>query len=323
LEPFLPVNKLLTRVKKFGALLKETFDQWNSREPFNNSIIIAYYTIFSLPGLLVIIINIAGYFFDKKDVAGEITSQIQSMIGGDTAKDIQSIIDKASEGKDTVISSIIAIATLLFGATGVFYQVQQMLNKIWEVKPKAKEKEKILQLVKDRIFSFGLILIVGFLMLVSLTLSALLSAFSTWVSVHLSPSLDVIFRIIDIVISVGVITLLFALIYKFLPDAKIRWHDVGALLTSVLFVITKFALGLYFGKSDPGSTYGAAGSIILIMLWVSYVGLILLYGAEFTKVYSVQHGKKIKPTEIAVKTTRDAGNGSELSKGTQQPVTRN
>lgn len=317
------MKRILNQLKNFGRLLIETYKQWNLREPFNNSIIIAYYTIFSLPGLLVIIINIAGYFFDKKEVTSEITSQIQAMIGGDTAKDIESIIDNASQGKDTVISSIIAVATLLFGATGVFYQLQQMLNKVWEVKPKAKEKEKILQLVKDRIFSFGLILVVGFLLLVSLALSAALSAFSTWVTVHLSESLDILFKFIDITISVGVITVLFALIYKFLPDAKINWSDVwkGALLTSILFVIAKFALGLYFGKSDPGSTYGAAGTIILIMLWVSYVGLILLYGAEFTKVYSVQHGKKIKPTEVAVSVAGHNDNGA-ISKKRQKPAAK-
>jgi membrane protein len=316
--------KILNRARKFGNLLLETFKQWNAREPFSNSIIIAYYTIFSLPGLLVIIINIAGYFFDKKEVTSHITSQIQSMIGGDTAKDIESIIANASQGKDTLISSIIAVATLLFGATGVFYQLQQMLNKIWEVKPKAKEKEKILQLIKDRIFSFGLILIVGFLMLVSLALSAALSVFSTWVTIHLSESLDILFKVVDIVISVGVITILFALIYKFLPDAKIEWTNVwkGALLTAILFVITKFALGLYFGKSDPGSTYGAAGTIILIMLWVSYVGLILLYGAEFTKVYSVQRGKKIKPTAVAVSAPADTDNGAIVKKKKQKPIAR-
>ncbi|HYI78380.1 MAG TPA: YhjD/YihY/BrkB family envelope integrity protein [Chryseolinea sp.] len=158
--------------------MKETFRQWNEREPFNNSIIIAYYTIFSLPGLLVIIINVAGYFYDEKEVTSQITGQIQGMIGGDTAADVQSIIDKASENKGTVISSILGIATLLFGATGVFYQLQQILNKMWEVKP--KPKQKVLKLIRDRVFSFGLILAVGFLLLVSLVVSAGLSAVSEW-----------------------------------------------------------------------------------------------------------------------------------------------
>jgi membrane protein len=305
------IGKML---KKFWTLIKQTFNQWKEREPFNNSIIIAYYTIFSLPGLLVIVINIAGYFYDKKEVTTQITTQIQAVVGGDTASDVQSIIDKASEGKKTVISSILGIATLLFGATGVFYQLQQILNKMWEVKP--KPKQKILKLIRDRVFSFGLILVVGFLLLVSLVISAGLSAVSSWVSGYLSESLKVIFVILDFAVSFGVITVLFASIYKFLPDAKISWRDVwiGAIMTSVLFVMAKFGLGLYFGSSDPGSTYGAAGSIILIMLWVSYAGMILLFGAEFTKVYANQYGKKVQPTDTAVSTEGETDTGAIVNK---------
>ena len=304
-------------LKKFWRLVKQTFNQWNEREPFNNSIIISYYTIFSLPGLLVIVINVAGYFYDKKEVTKQITGQIQAMVGGDTANDVQSIIDKASEGKETVISSILGIATLLFGATGVFYQLQQILNKMWEVKP--KPKQKILKLIRDRVFSFGLILAVGFLLLVSLVLSAGLSALSDWVLGYISDSLKLLFVVLDFVVSFTVVTVLFASIYKFLPDAKISWKDVwvGAIMTSVLFVIAKFGLGLYFGTSDPGSTYGAAGSIILIMLWVSYAGLILLFGAEFTHVYADEYGKKVQPTDTAVSTQGENDNGAIVNKKKQ------
>ncbi|MEO7988925.1 MAG: YihY/virulence factor BrkB family protein [Chryseolinea sp.] len=161
---------MMTQLKNFGKLMMDTFTKWKEKDPFNNSILIAYYTIFSLPGLLVIIINVGGYFYDEKQVTVQVINQIQSTIGGDTAKDIESIIEKASESKGTMLSSILGIATLLFGATGVFYQLQQMLNKIWEVKPKVKTKQKILELIRDRIFSFGLILVIGFLMLVSMLL---------------------------------------------------------------------------------------------------------------------------------------------------------
>lgn len=295
-------------------MLKETFTRWNEREPFNNSVIIAYYTIFSLPGLMVIIINIAGYFYDKGEITSRLTAQIQGMIGGDTASDVEAIIGKASESKGNTLATILGIATLIFGATGVFYQMQQILNKMWEVKP--KPKQMILKIVRDRVFSFGLILVVGFLLLVSLALSAGLSAFSDWVSVHLSEGLNVLFKLADILLSLSVITVLFASIYKFLPDAQIRWRDVwpGAILTAVLFTIAKFGLGLYFGTSDPGSTYGAAGSIILIMLWVSYAGLILLFGAEFTQVYAKRYGKEIKPTEGAVSTEGEGDTGAILDK---------
>ncbi len=292
--------------KNLFGLLKETFKQWNARDPFSNSTVIAYYTIFSLPGLLVIVITVAGYFYDKKTVTKHLTAQIQNVIGGDTATDIESMIGKASETKGTVLASVLGIATLLFGATGVFYQLQQMLNKIWEVKPKVKTKQKIIELIKDRLFSFGLILAVGFLLLVSLVISAAIGAVNNWVSQHFSESLTMIFGLLDILVSIGVVTFLFAAIFKFLPDAKIKWRHVwpGAFLTSILFVIAKFALGLYLGQSDPGSTYGAAGSIILIMLWVSYAGIILLFGAEFTRVYVNSRSEhKPEPTPTAVSTS--------------------
>lgn len=307
-------RKLITTLKNFGIMLKETFTQWNEREPFANSVVIAYYTIFSLPGLMVIIINIAGYFYDKGEITSRLTSQIQGMIGGDTASDVEAIIGKASESKGNTLATVLGIATLIFGATGVFYQMQQILNKMWEVKP--KPKQMILKLIRDRVFSFGLILAVGFLLLVSLALSAGLTAFSDWVSVHLSDSLNILFKLADILLSLSIITVLFASIYKFLPDAQIRWKDVwpGAILTAVLFTVAKFGLGLYFGTSDPGSTYGAAGSIILIMLWVSYAGLILLFGAEFTQVYAKRYGKEIQPTEGAVSTTRADDNGALIDK---------
>ncbi|HEX8060992.1 MAG TPA: YihY/virulence factor BrkB family protein, partial [Cyclobacteriaceae bacterium] len=246
-----------------------------------------------------IVINLAGYFFGREAVTNQISTQIGSLVGSDAGHDIQNIVLKASEAKGTVLSTILSIATLLFGATGVFYQVQQILNKIWEVKP--KPKEKVMKLVRDRVFSFGLIIIVGFLLLVSLVLSAALSAFSKWFSAHVTDALPVLFSILDILLSIGVVTLLFAAIFKFLPDVKIPWRGVllGAFVTAVLFSIAKFLLGLYFGKSDPSSAYGAAGTIVLIMLWVSYAGLILFYGAEFTKEYSMHNGVSVVPTETA------------------------
>lgn len=307
-------NKILLFFKNFGALLKDTFNQWSEREPFANSVVISYYTIFSLPGLMVIIINVAGYFYDKGEITAQLTGQIEEMIGGDTARDVEAIIGNASASKGNTLATLLGIATLIFGATGVFYHMQQILNKMWEVKP--RPKQMFLKMIRDRVFSFGLILAVGFLMLVSLALSAGLSAFSDWVAVHLSESLAVLFWIADLLLSLAVITVLFAAIYKFLPDAQIRWRDVwpGAILTAVLFTLAKFGLGLYFGKSDPGSTYGAAGSIVLIMLWVSYAGLILLFGAEFTRVYAKRYGKEIKPTEVAVSTKGETDNGALLNK---------
>jgi len=288
-------------LKELLSLVKESFKIFWAREPFNNSIIVAYYTIFSLPGLLVIIINVAGYFYGTEAVTKQILNQVGGMIGSDTARDIEDIVGKASESKGTVLSTILSVATLLFGATGVFYQIQQILNKIWEVEP--KPKQKIWRLVRDRLFSFGLILVVGFLLLVSLVLSAGLSAFTSWFEQHISDALTFLFHGLDLLLSLGVITILLAAMYKFLPDAKIRWRDVwlGAILASFLFIIAKFGLGLYFGKAEPGSAYGAAGSIVLIMLWVSYTGLIFFFGGEFTRVYADRNGHVVKPADIAVK----------------------
>lgn len=296
------MKKLIANISSFWKILKQTFKRWSEREPFNNSVIIAYYTIFSLPGLLVIIINLAGVLFGQEAVTHRVSQQISGLVGRDTAKDIEAMIVQGSSNKGTVLSTVLSIATLLFGATGVFYQMQQVLNRMWDVKP--KPKGKILKLVKDRVFSFGLIVVVGFLLLVSLVLSAALSAVSDWVGRMFSDGLAVVFHILDVAASVGIVTLLFASIFKFLPDAKVRWRDVwtGALLTSALFVIAKFALGFYFGNTTPDSAYGAAGTIILIMLWVSYAGLIVLFGAEFTQTYAMAHGRKVEPTEDAMST---------------------
>lgn len=297
--------------KKLWTVFKETYVAWDARMPFASSAVIAYYTIFSLPGLLVIIINVAGYFFGKEAVTNQLTGEVGGIVGPDTAAYIQDIIAKASQTKGSIISSIIGIATLLFGATGVFYNVQQIFNKIWEVAPAPKAKQKFLQLVRDRVLSFGLILVVGFLMLVSLVISAVLTAVSRWVASHLSESLLVVFNILDFLFSIGIITFLFAAMFKFLPDVKVRWRDVwvGALLTTILFVIAKYLLGLYFGNSDPVSTYGAAGSVILIMLWVSYSSLILLFGAEFTRIWSKKSGHRPKPVDYAKKASVEAQSG--------------
>ena len=304
------MRKLNSFFNRIWKALKKTFKTFGDIEPFNMSIVISYYTIFSLPGLLVIIINIAGYFFGEEAVTGEVTRQIGGVIGGDTAEDIENIIARASVTEGSTLSTVLGIATLLFGATGVFYNLQQIFNKIWEVKP--KPKGKILKLIQDRVFSFGLILVIGFLLLVSLVLSAALAAISAWVASHISESLKIIFKVLDILVSLGVITLLFAALFRFLPDAKVQWRSVwvGAVLTALLFVVAKFLLGLYFGTSNPGSTYGAAGTIVLIMLWVSYAGMLLLFGGVFTRVYAAEKGHVTAPSEHAEDTEPQIGDGS-------------
>lgn len=311
-------------LKGIWIAFRKTFKAFDDIDPFNKSIVIAYYSILSLPGLLVIIINIAGYFFGEDAVTGELTRQIDDVIGGNTAADLENIVARASVSGKTTISSVLGVATLIFGATGVFYNLQQIFNTIWEVRP--KPKGKILKLIKDRVFSFGLILVIGFLLLVSLVLSAVLSAISTWVASNIADGLEIIFKVLDIIVSLGVITILFAALFKFLPDAEVRWRSVwvGAVITSLLFVIAKFLLGLYFGKSEPGSTYGAAGSIVLIMLWVSYAGIILLFGGMFTRIYAAERGHITAPSKHAEDSEPRIAGGtlSDTKKGTHQTIRR-
>ncbi|CAN5325643.1 N/A [soil metagenome] len=289
------------KLDKIGSLLITTCKQWYKRDPFRESAIIAYNSIFSLPGLLVIVTTVAGYFFGADAVSGRLHKQIAEVMGNTTADQIQGMIIMASQRRGSTAATIIAIITILVGATGAFVQMQKSLNIIWEVKA-TTAKSGIWSVLRTRLFSFGLILSIAFLLLVSLVLSALLSAFGSWVLDHWSESFLVFFQIFDLVFSVVFITALFAVMFKMLPDAKIKWNVVwvGAFFTALLFVVGKAALGYYFGKVNPGSGYGQAGSVILVLLWVSYSSLILFFGAEFTKVYSDHYDGPVAPTENAV-----------------------
>uniref|UniRef100_UPI004049F22E YihY/virulence factor BrkB family protein n=1 Tax=Flavobacterium sp. TaxID=239 RepID=UPI004049F22E len=295
--------------KKFKNLLtisKTALIKWWAKDPFKESAAIAYYAIFSLPGLLVVIITVAGYFYGQKAVNGQIASQITSTMGAETAEQIQDIIAKATESKNSFLASIIGIITILVGATGVFAQFQKSINNIWEVKVD-ETKSGILSLLKARLFSFGLIIAVAFILIVSLIISAMLSALGTWITNYFSESLLILLQIFNFMLSISILALLFALMFKFFPDAIIKWRHVwiGSFVTAILFEIGKTALGLYFGKADPGSGYGAAGSIILIMLWVSYSSMIVFYGAEFTHAYAELQDGKVSPTGIAKKTANN------------------
>lgn len=295
----------MTSIKKhignFWEITKRTIAAWNKADPFRQGAIISYYAIFSIPALLVIIITAAGYFFGKEAVSGEISRQISTAMGPETAKQLEEIVANASESQNTVLATIIGIITLIVGATGVFVQLQKSLDLIWEVEVSAKKAW--LKSLKDRLFSFGLIMSIGFLLLVSLLISAGLSALSDWIKASMPDFIMFVFRLISFVISFAVITVLFAMMFKILPDAKIRWKDVwlGAMITSLLFIAGKFALGLYFGKANPGSAYGAAGSIILLMLWVNYSSMIVFLGAEYTKQFALHFGRDIEPTKDAVR----------------------
>jgi membrane protein len=289
------------KLKDLWQVTRKAVAAWWEADPFRQSAVIAYYAIFSIPALLVIIITVAGWAFGQDAIQGEVSDQIAGAVGIETANDIEEMIAKAGERKSSVWAAIISIVTLIFGATGVFAQMQTSLNQIWEVK--AVAEKAWLKTIKDRLFSFGLIISIAFLLLISLVISSLLSAFGDWMQSYMPDFILVIFQLLNFIISLGVISVLFALMYKILPDAKVKWRYIwiGAIATSLLFTVGKTALGFYFGQAEPASTYGAAGSVVLIMLWVSYSCMIVFLGAEFTKQYATHHGKEIVPTQNAEK----------------------
>ena len=290
-------------------VIKQTFKEFSEDDCPQMAGALAYYTVFSLPPLLVIVIVIAGIAFGRQAVEGHVEQEIAGLIGADAAQQVQTMISNASERLESgggLITTVLGVAALIFGATGAFAQLQKALNRAWEVKPDPQRAGIINFLIK-RLLSFGMILGTGFLLLVSLLLSAAVSAFGNEVQQYL-PAMPVDFpTFLDFVLSITVITVLFAAIFKILPDARITWSDVwmGAGVTAALFVIGKVVIGLYIGRSNPGSMFGAAGSLVLVLLWIYYSSIMLLLGAEFTQVWARRYGKQIEPSKGAARVVRE------------------
>lgn len=293
------------KIKAIPRLFKAAFADWGEDKASRLAAALAYYTVFSLAPLLVISVAIAGLVFGREAAQGQIESQIQSLVGQQSAEAIQGMIANTSSAKSGILASVVGIITLLFGAAGVFGQLQDGLNTVWEVEP--KPGRGLIGILKDRFLSLTMVLGVGFLLLVSLVVSAALAALTNVVGALL-PLSTVMLEIVNFVISFGVITLLFAMIYKTLPDVEIGWSDVwiGSAITAFLFTIGKILVGLYLGRSSIGSAYGAAGSLVVILVWVYYSAQILFFGAEFTQVYANQYGSRIKPDKDAVPVTEKA-----------------
>ncbi len=287
------------RFRDLPGLIKETAILWNKDNPWRLSAVVAYYAILSLPGLLVVIINLVGYIWGADAVAGKVYNEVRTNMGPGVAKAIQDIFENAGSGQSSLVATIIGIGALVFGATGVFYHLQLSINEVWEVT--SVPKQEFLRYLIDRARGFGFVLVIGFLLLVSFVITALLSSLQGYVGTFLPELSYILLQIANFVISLGVITLLFALIYKYLPDLHIGWRSVwiGAFITSLLFVIGKEILSYYFSEASPGSVYGAAGSMIIVLLWVSYSCLILFFGAEFTWVYTRRYGYKMRPKSHA------------------------
>jgi membrane protein len=274
------------RLKHLPKLLARTYHAWMKNEPFQISAVIAYYAILSLPGLLILILELVGGIWGKEIVRGELFAEISAAMGSETAQSIQEMIADRGSENTSIVATILGVGVLIYGATGVFYQLQNALNGIWNAKP--KYSNEVLLTLFMRLKSFGFILIFGFLLLISFVLTSFLSAFSKQLSQILPEGMLELGFVLDIVLSLTFIYLLFGAMFKYLPSTHVRWKavKVGAALTALLFLIGKYALAFYFGKAEPGSTYGAAGSIILVMLWVSYSSLIVTFGAQFTKIYA-------------------------------------
>lgn len=283
---------------KFLKLLKDTYLSWDKNDPWAKSAVIAYYALFSLPSLLIITVHFAGVFFGREAVEGRITGEISGLIGQGSAELIQAMIINSALSESSVLFVIFGIGILIFGATGVFFQLQKALNDIWSVRSK---KNNIKDTLKRRVVSFGMVLIIGLLMLISLILSTAVNAISDFIGNYYTEFSSQFIQFLNFIISQIIVTALFAAIFTILPDVKIKWKTnlIGAFMTSLLFLAGKFLIGFYFAKSDPASVYGAAGSVVLVLLWVYYTCLILFFGAEFTVNWALFRKIKIEPTDNA------------------------
>lgn len=301
-------------MRKILEVVKSTFQEWSRDKASRLAAALAYYTVFSIPPLMVVAIGIASAFTDRAVIEQQVVNQAAALMGQQGGDAIQTILNSAEEpGKGELVSTLIGVALLIFGASGVFTQLQDALNTIFGVKP--DPKRGLMGMIKARFLSFTMVLTIGFILLVSLVLSTVLTALSDFVGGLVSEA-AILLWIVSFVISFGVFTLLFALIFKTIPDVKLGWRDVliGGALTALLFKIGEYALAFYFERSDPTSAFGAAGSIILLLLWVYYSAQIVFLGAEFTEVYAREMGAGIQPKDGAVPVTDDARAQQGLSK---------
>ncbi|WP_299826307.1 YihY/virulence factor BrkB family protein [uncultured Pontibacter sp.] len=287
-------------LKEIFKLLKLSVNEFLDNNSLRLAAALAFNAIFSIPPLLLIIIKAAGFFFGEEAVSGQLEEQASTAISPEAAAEIQTMVKNASTQESSGWALWVGIGTLIFASTTFFVTLQQSLNSVWNLK--VKPTSGILRMAKERVFSFGLILSISLLMLISFVISAAVSILSGYLS-DMLPGIGVwLIKALDFIISIGLTTLLFALILKFLPDGIIRWKDtlIGALITALLFTIGKFLISWYIGTSDPGSAYGAAGSIILILVWIYYSSMIVFFGAEFTQQYAQKYGQRIRPKAHAV-----------------------
>lgn len=286
------------KLSSFWSLLKQSYFSWNRNDPWARSATIAYYALFSLPSLLIIVVTVAGYFFGKEAVQGRITQEIGEFIGVEAADAIEGMVANAALNQSSTWAVIFGFAFLIFGATGVFFQLKAAMNNIWNI---AVKKNTVKRIVINRIISLGMVFVLGLLLLISLVISAVLAAIKDYVA-SIEPAVTTfLMEVLNFALSFGIIMSLFAAIFKWLPDVKLKWKTtyLGAMLTTCLFLIAEYLIGFYFGQSNPGSVYGGASSVVLILLWVYYTCLIVFFGAEFTVQYALHKKDKVEPNEYA------------------------
>ncbi len=289
------------KVKNIWTSLKLSGSDIGTYNITKLSAALAYYTVFAIAPMLIVITSLISFFYKRDAAEGRVYAQLKSFVGNDAAAQIQEVISKAALSPSFTFASVVGVIALLFSATGVFAEIQSSINLIWNLKIKPK-KGGILKMLKIRFISFSLIISLGFIALVSLLINYLVDALSKRLERFFPKDTIYIGYTINVLITLLAISVLFAIIFKFLPDAKLKWKDVkvGAITTAILFMIGKFVIGLYLSKANPGSAFGAAGSMIIILLWVYYSAIILYFGAAFTKNYAQTVGRHIYPNDYAV-----------------------
>jgi membrane protein len=308
----------------FWTLIKEAFSQWwNEDRPFELAAALAYYTLFSLAPMLVIAVSVAGFFFGREAAQNKIVETLSGFVGKDAGIVIQTMIDNASKQQttDSIFAMLVGVALLLFGAGGVVGQLQSSLNMIWGVEPRSDRG--MLGFIKERFISYGMVLGVGFLLLVSLVVSAALSAFDEYLGSS-APGAGLLLQVIHFVVSLALIAFMFAAIYRFMPDGRIAWRDVvvGGILTALLFNVGKFFIGLYLGQSSVTSVYGAAGSLVTLLLWIYYSSLIFFFGAELTQVYASRFGSGLTPSPNAQPAASEIQRGKRVRRNDNRGFVR-
>jgi len=287
------------QIKHVGGIIKQAVSEWSEDNASRLSAAIAYYTVFSIAPLIVIIIALLGWFFGKETVQGEIVREFGGLIGSEGAAAIESVVKSADQSKTGLVASIASFILVMVGAVGVFNELKNALNTVWEVTP--KPGRPWWTVIRTRLVTFSIIPVIGFLLAVSLFVTAAVNFLTDYVE-GLFKGLGFLVQATNFILSIGIITVLFAMVYKILPDVKTRWSDVwvGAFITAILFTIGEFAISFYLGKSTAASVFGAAGSLVVLLAWVYYSAQIVFFGAELTQVYANRFGSRILPSEHAV-----------------------